>query len=199
MGVGEEREICFEEDGIITLKDGVVICIEGDKFKVVSSDRKEVVHFDKEGKVINKIPDVAESSRKRDLGCLKYFSKMGKKERKIVKCWLRKQKPQNDIEEIFLKFVKDSVNEVHYGFYIATVEASLDENGLYYKEGDSTCNSLSNEEWAMKAKKFAPEYKSDLASLGELYYWLAYKVANGELTLDDFDKISLQRVVLRGL
>lgn len=199
MGVGNERVIIFDKDGIVQLKKGVIVCIKGDKFEIHSSDRKEVTYFDNEGRFVDKHPTIAESHGYTDLGCLKYFFKMGKKERKVVKGWIKKQKPKNVEEEIFFEIVRNIVDKLHYGYYIATIEASFDERGLYYSDVDKACTFLSDEEWAIKAKEFAPEYKSDLASMYELYYWLAYKMAKGEMTLKNFNQISLNRIVLRGL
>jgi len=193
MGVGEERVVIFDKDGIVQLKRGVIVCIEGDKFEIHSSDRKEVFYFDKEGKLIDKHPSTS------DFGCLKYFFKMGKKERKTVKNWIKFQKTENEEEKSILRIIKAAVNELHCGYYIATIDASLNKQGLYYKKGDKACNCLSEEEWAIKAKEFSPKYKSDLASLYELYYWLAYKAANQEITLEDFKKYSSHRIVLRGM
>jgi len=185
MGVGEEREICFEENGIITLKEGVVIYVEEDKFKVISSDRKEVVHFDKSGKVIDKSPFIPESNGFNDFGCLKYFEKMGRKERKAVKHWLNFQKAKNEKEEAFLIIVKQATKEVQYGYHIATIGASFDGNKIYYCENDKSSIELSENEWVEKAEEFAPQYGSRLATMFELFYWYAYKIAKGDLTLEE--------------
>lgn len=200
MGVGEERKICFEEDGIITLKSGALINVEGDKVKVVSSDRKEVVHFDKEGKFIKKIPNTIENNLNSDFGCLKYFEKMGKRERKVVKHWLEFQEAKNEVEEAFLYLVTKATKEIQYGYHISTIEASFDGKQVYFKENAESRINLRKEQWEEIAKEFAPQYKSKAATLLEVYYWYAYKVASGDWTREDVEQaLENYIIVLRGV
>ena len=200
MGVGEERVIIFDNDGIVQLKRGVIVVIEGDKFEVHSSDRKEVVYFDKEGNFVDKQPTIFESHGYNDFGCLKYFEKIGKKERKIVKHWIKYQEAKNETERAFLQLVNEAIKEIQYGYHIATIEASFDGNKIYYCENNKSSIELSKEEWNIKAEEFAPQYKSKVASLYELCYWYAYKVANRDWDLVDvYNAPQKNIIVLRGI
>ena len=183
---------CNHGEYEIIMPSGAKIKIKEDGCEIIAASGGERASFDADGKSISNIYN--------DFGCLKYFKKMGKKQRKAVKHWLKSQNPKNPKEVKFLELVSEATIEVQYGYHIATVEALFDRKKIYFKENSESCIELSGEEWNKKAEEFAPQYKSKAATLYELYYWYAYNVAIGEWTFEDVENASRKNIiVLRGI
>ena len=113
-----------------------------------------------------------------------HFFKMGIAERSIVKGWLSAIEAENQEQREFIDIVKEASNTIDYDYSIATLEPSQNKGGkLYYKEGKEVEQALSCEQWETKAKEFAPQYESRLATLFELYLWYAYRCAQKYWTI----------------
>lgn len=138
----------------------------------------KVVTFDKEGEII----DTSFILEKPEW--FEYFFLMGKKERKTVKTWLKKQKAETFIQKNFLEYVEKALEKITYDYRIATIEPSRNYDGeIYYDEGKYVYVGLSCNEWEKKAKSFAPVYNSQLADVYELFLWYAYRIAKGYWSL----------------
>jgi len=111
---------------------------------------------------------------------MEYFFLMGEDEREQVRKWYKEQKGETKNQKKFLQFVGMAIAAVNYNYKIATIEASVQDDGeLFYKSGAPVAKNLSCREWEVKARGFAPEYSSELANLYELYLWYAYRIAKG--------------------
>jgi len=110
---------------------------------------------------------------------LKYFFIMGKRERLKVIEWYLAQKSPTTRQLTFLNFVKLGIENIKYDYLVPTIEPSIKDNYIYYKEGEPVAVGLSCIECEEKARDFAPIYESGLATLEELYMWYAYRIAMG--------------------
>ena len=115
---------------------------------------------------------------------LRYFFKMGENERKIVEEWrgniIRKG---SDRCKAFLYRVDGALERVKHDYYIATIEPSMKARKLYYEPGNEAVTGLTAEQWETKAKNYAPNLGSRLASVDELILWYAYRIAKGDWSL----------------
>lgn len=179
---------CNYDEYEIIMPSGAKIKIKEDGCEVISALGGERTLFDSKGTFRNNLYT--------DFGCLKYFEKMGKRERKEVKQWLNSYKAQNEQEETFLSMVNQATKEVQYGYHIARAEAIFDGEQICFKENSQSSVELSDEEWQKKAEEFAPQYKSKLANLHELCYWYAYKIATGECNFDGVYHVLLREHIL---
>ena len=117
---------------------------------------------------------------------LQYFEMMTSLDRNLVENWYVTQKAKTDRQAEFLKIVGKALKKINYQYSISAIEPSVDEYGrIYFEKGAPVARYISCEDWIKKAKKFAPTFKSDLASLYELYLWYAYRIALGYWTLED--------------
>ena len=115
---------------------------------------------------------------------LRYFFKMGENERAIVKEWREKiQRKGSDKSKTFLYRVDTALGNVNYDYYIATIEPSIKARKLYYEPGNEVATGLTAEQWETKAKNYAPNLGSRLASVDELILWYAYRIAKGYWSL----------------
>jgi len=116
---------------------------------------------------------------------LKFFFKMGEIQRLMVKQWYLDVVPQSYRQKEFLRIVDEAIERIDYDFRIATLEPSMDlYSQLYFKEDSKVEASLFLYEWAIKAEEFYPELNSRLATLHELFFWYAYRIAKGYWTLE---------------
>ena len=113
-----------------------------------------------------------------------YFFKIGCKEREIINEWYKNQKGTTGKQKKFLADLRKALEKINYDYEVPFMEPSIDKNGnIFYKEGEKIAVGISSIEWEEKAKKFAPEYNSCLATCEELYLWYAYRIATGYWTL----------------
>lgn len=97
---------------------------------------------------------------------------------------LNSDKTENQMK--FLNRVKDAMTSITYDYAIAKIEPSFDCLGqICYTKGAPVAVGLSNVEWEIAARQFAPVYGSDLATLEELLLFYAYRIAQGYWTLED--------------
>lgn len=109
-----------------------------------------------------------------------YFFKIGSKEKEIINEWYKNQKGVTGKQRKFLTDLRKALEKVDYDYEIAFIEPSIDKKGnIFYKEGEKIAVGISSVEWEEKAKDFAPQYNSCLATCEEVYLWYAYRVATG--------------------
>lgn len=111
---------------------------------------------------------------------------MGAEERKVIKRWLYKAKPETKNQETFLRRVQIALDEVQYDFFISNIEPSLNENGdIFFKEGTKIITDINCHEWKACAERFYKdsEWHSELADLREGDLLKAYKIATGYWSL----------------
>jgi len=158
----------------IVLSNGVKIKVSKNGVDVIATDG-EVLRFDDGGKLLGKGSFTQEEA----------FDFMGRKERDIAKKWVRKTKGDTNGQAEFIKIVKKAAAKVKKDYYIANIEASIANTGkLYYKKGSVVARGLSVDEWKQKAREFAPECGSKLASKYQLVLWYAYRIAMGFWTIE---------------
>lgn len=155
------------------LSNGVKIQFTKNGVNVISSDG-EIIRFDNAGRtVFNKAERF-----------IKYFDFMGSQEQNIAREWAEITEGKTDKQNEFIKLVKESGTEIKEEYYIANIEPSLAKTGkIYYKKGQKVACCLSCNEWKQKAREFAPELGSDLASKYQLALWYAYRIAKGFWTI----------------
>ena len=180
----EGEEVCTESGIRINLNEG--------KLKIISADLKEEAHFDETGKYWGKLPYKTEEQRaceNKQRIFNNFFCKIGETERKLIGKYLSEgQIPTRDIgiaEEKFLTKVQWALQCTKHDFWISTIECSIKDDKLVFeREADCTTFALSVNEWNVKAKEFAPEFHSRLASEEELILFYAYRVAKGYWSLN---------------
>ena len=146
----------------------LVTMMVSEKGYKLKSSAGEITRFDSNGNLID----------------LRYFFKMGENERAIVKEWREKiQRTGSDMCKIFLYRVDTALTNVNYDYYIATIEPSMKARKLYYEPGNEVATGLTAEQWETKAKNYAPNLGSRLASIDELILWYAYRIAKGYWSL----------------
>jgi len=119
----------------------------------------------------------------KDVG--KYFFKMGVEEQMMVRGWLGKNHARTEKQLKFIDIIANALSTISYEYAIATIEPSFDSNGeIDFCEGEPVAVGLSNIQWEKAAAKYAPEYKSDLATQEELLLWYAYRIAKGYWSLE---------------
>lgn len=118
---------------------------------------------------------------------IKSFKVVDSKKRKLVTHWSALYKPKNAEEEIFLSYTKQAVEEIKKIYYIATLQASIEEKAIYYSKGAQPFLGEGSTSYQLEilAKAFAPERHSAMATLGQLYMWNAFLVANGTWTIKE--------------
>ena len=115
---------------------------------------------------------------------LEHFFYMGESEQNLVRKWFVKANPETKAQEKFLDFVNEALMEIDYTYRISAIEPSIAPNGrLYFEKGKPIVSGLKLKTWSQKAKEYAPEFDSRLATLYELYLWYAYRIAKGYWTL----------------
>lgn len=165
---------------VIRLEKGVKIKFNKNGFIVISKEGK-ITAFNQEGELL---PNQAAKENKPVW--LKYFTKIGKKERDIVAKWHARQKGKTSPQVEFLSYVADALSCVKSDYRIATLEPSLDQtNNLFFERGAEVCVGLSVSEWQIKADEFSDEYNSALATLDQLFIWYALRIATGKITLEE--------------
>lgn len=107
---------------------------------------------------------------------LRYFFKMGSKERRIIRSWRGTIQRSSDKSKEFLYRVDVALRNVNYDYYIATIEPSMKARKLYYEPGNEVATGLTAEQWETKAKNYAPHLGSRLALIDELILWYAYRI-----------------------
>ena len=139
------------------------------------------------------ISEADSTSLTREVDKAKYFTKISKKERDMVKTWLE---TQNEVEnsfyckDQFLRFVKKAVESIDYDYWIATIEPSVANEKIYYAAGEEVGTGFKCEQWYKMAKEYAPERCSRMAKITELFLWYAIRVVDGSWTLDYITKDS---------
>lgn len=122
---------------------------------------------------------------------LKWFFLMDEKEREEVKRWYKTWESKNDIQESFKAQVSAALEAVNYDYRISTLEPSINARGqFYYQKGkpvasEGTRTEILIKEWEEKAIRFAPNYKSNIATEHELVLWYAYRVVKGWWTVEN--------------
>lgn len=196
----EEREICFKEDGLITLANGVLIHVEGGKFRVISADRKEVAHFDENGKYYSKfsyksLKEKEFENKQRIIN--NFFSKIGEEQREIIKEYLKKARPKNLFELTFINELKQAVNSIDYDFWILSLnsEAVVKDGKISFqrKEPYSVC-IMSNDERFFLAESFAPEFKSRVALDEEKLLAYFFSFQNFDRGLGEIREITMSHL-----
>jgi len=151
----------------VCLGNSVVMMVNEKGYKLKSSTG-EITRFDSKGNIID----------------LRYFFKMGENERAIIKEWKEKiQRKGSDKCKEFLYRVDTALRNVKHDYYIATIEPSMKAKKLYYEPGNEAVTGLTAEQWETKAKNYAPNLGSRLASVDELILWYAYRIAKGYWSL----------------
>lgn len=115
---------------------------------------------------------------------LQYFFTMGKNERRRVIEWYLRQKCPTGKQRKFIECVGNALKKIDYDYRIPILEPSVDKSRkIYYEAGQKVALGLSCKGWEKKAKRFAPEYNSRLATVDEVYLWYAYRIAMGYCSL----------------
>jgi len=160
---------------------GVRVEVEENGFAVISNSGKKT-YFDESG---NRICDSDHIEEMEERVYPNHFDFMGTSERNLVNSWYYRQKARTSKQAAFLDIVGKAIRMIGYDYCIANLEPSSDENGeLYYEEGEVVAEDLSSYQWMEKAKAFSTKYKSELASLYELFLWYAWRIAKGYWTLE---------------
>lgn len=155
------------------LANGVKIEVGEQGVNVIGTDG-EVIRFDNNGKLLRKVESF-----------MQYFDFMGHEQQRIAKEWAETTEGETDEERKFIELTKESAAEIKEDYYIANIEPSIDENGrIYYKAGGVVARVISPLGWKEKAREFAPECESDLASKYQLVLWYAYRIAMGYWTIE---------------
>lgn len=114
-----------------------------------------------------------------------YFFTMGAKQRKFVGEWCRDTKPVTERQKEFFELASRAYINCQYLYRLPIIEPSNDGN-------DNICYGIGLEPWTFKnfhncvnaSEKFAPAYASKLANTYELAMWYAYRIANGDCTIE---------------
>lgn len=160
---------------------GVRVEVEEDKFVVISKSGQKTF-FDDCGNLLNDADYIEEVY---DGAYSRHFDFMGVNERNLVKRWHSQQKPGTPKQAFFIDTIGEALRLIGYDYCIANLEPSCDdEDRLYYEEGEVVAKDLSGYQWVEMAKAFAPEHKSGLADIYELFLWYAWRIAKGYWTLE---------------
>lgn len=113
-------------------------------------------------------------------GQKQYFSHIGKREKYKTVQWYVPIRASTEKQRKFLHYLEQAFEKINYDFWIATIEPSKDEKGkLFFENGGEVAVGMNAPECEIKAKQFAPEYESDLATVYELFLWYGYRLAMG--------------------
>lgn len=158
----------------------------------------EKVCFDNDGNVLPKEKVMPEKP-----DWLEHFFFMGEQEREVVKLWLDSVWPNDKWlryigvktarQAEFLQIVEEALTRIDFDYWIAAIEPTMDDSKrIIYKPGEKVANHISPRNWVKYAKEFAPEWKSYLATINQLFLWYAYRIAKGlwslEYVCDDSSK-----------
>ena len=113
-----------------------------------------------------------------------HFTKITIEDRKRVRKWLKTCEAKTGAEQQFLDMVRYAVSKVNNNYWIATIEPSVKNGEIYYAEGEKVGVGFKYSQWKHMAKKYAPEYRSRLCTLNELFIWYALRIVNGQWTLE---------------
>ena len=109
---------------------------------------------------------------------MKYFFKMGEKERTLVENWFLTHKAKTLYQEEFYGIIAIALEIIDYDYRIATIEPSISKDGeIYFHSKRKVAVSHTCAEWNRMVKNYAPEYNSKIATICELYLWYAYRIA----------------------
>ena len=115
---------------------------------------------------------------------IKFFEKMSMPKRRKVVQWLQSQQAVNEEQETFLLRVKQAAENMRYGYWMTTKEASIYEDRIQYLEKPLQGEAMPIFYLKKLAEDFAPEKKSRIATLQEFDLWNAYQVVNHVYTLE---------------
>lgn len=142
--------------------------------------------FRLENGTLVRLNDVAVSTESK----FEHFFLMGKPERKKVAEWYEMVKNNTTLKgwmyKYFLDSVKEALDYTDYDYYIATLEPSVVNRKLVYKEGLSALYGISQEQWKCLAAGYYAdeEWQSTLATWEEGILFKAYRVAMGYCTIE---------------
>lgn len=116
----------------------------------------------------------------------RYFVLMDKIKRERVRKWYKKQEARTEKRDNFLKIVGEAIKKIDYDYYIATIEPTFDRRSgkIFYEKGERVLTHCSCYDWEQMAKEFDPRRGSCLANVYELFLWYAYRIAEGNWTID---------------
>lgn len=170
----------------MNLTNGVKIEVGEHGVNAIGTDG-EVIRFDDNGRQLH------ESVFNRAEIFMEHFDFMGHEQQKIAKEWyavykeekIKKYVEYRRVPKIFFGLLDLAVENVTEEYFIANLEPSIDQNGrIYYKVGEKVTRGFSPNKWRQKAREFAPECESDLATAYQLVLWYAYRIAMGYWTVE---------------
>lgn len=140
-----------------------------------------------------------QKSEKQNNVAMENFFLMGENERAKVEKWFNLKKTQKILEcgdttteqFQFLRTVEKALERIDYDYQIPIIEPSKTEDGkLFYQKGCKVpvgvADSLTASEWDKAATEFYYDgkWRSEIASIYELYLWYAYRIAMRYWTLE---------------
>lgn len=105
----------------------------------------------------------------------KYFKTISNVEKEQICSWCKVQEAQTDNQKFYINILERAIKCGVADYCIATLEPSVENDMIYYQEGERVASGFTLEEWAKMAKEFCPERNSRLATLEELFFFYAYR------------------------
>lgn len=108
-----------------------------------------------------------------------FFVKITATEREEVAKWLEGKETAGNYGQYFLRVIKRALQQVDYDYWIASIEPTVVKGKLRFIEGRKVATQYMPEEWEQLCKEYAPERKSRMANLYELFIWYAWRIVKG--------------------
>lgn len=116
---------------------------------------------------------------------LMHFSKMREKDLHNIRSWYSHRPRAWTIEEEkFFSWTSRALYFTTYEFRWPTLEPTIKMGNICYERYASVNKWLNYYEWRSAAEVFAPEYRSGIGNLYELYLVYAYRIMHGYWTLE---------------
>lgn len=108
---------------------------------------------------------------------------------RLVHKWAAHEKAETRSQKQFLDWVNQGLYDIRYSYRMPEIEASIKEGKVFFCPGERVAVDY---DWGVeyfdmeqKAKAFAPERYSDIATVHEMAIWYAYRIAKGYWSITD--------------
>ena len=111
---------------------------------------------------------------KKEYGFMEHFVLIGSAEREKIREYWGKVVAYCGLERFFKSELRHALERVNYDFRFAAIKPSVSVTGEIFYDSLGIPQILTPRAWDEKAKAFAPEYGSRLATPDEAILWWAY-------------------------